>query len=121
MDALAPVATGSATVNAEVDYVESQRALLQTCEELKAANYRDWEMWGMQQAMGNAECAGVSEVVIRGAVRHRHGGLGTTQSMVFFIRENERLDLQIQGVPGRDGRKRSVAEVGVQSDLDGGS
>ena len=121
MGAPAPIATVSEPVTSTFASGENRRALLQACEELTAAKYRDWEMWGMQQAMGNTECAGVNEVVIRGAVRHRHGGLGTTQSMVFFIRDNERLDLQIQGVSGREGRKRSVAEVGVQSDLDGGS
>ena len=124
MEVLAPAAPVSSPVRTEVDYVASRRALLHACEELKAANYRDWETWDLQHAMGNAECAGAHEVVIRGAVRHRHGGLGTTQSMVFFVREDERLDLQIQGVPERAERKRPVADVGVQSDRsdrDGGS
>ena len=119
-DVPASVAMASEPVPPDFDYEASQRALRHACEELTAAQYRDWEMWGMQQAMGNADCVGVNEVVIRGAVRHRHGGLGTTQSMVFFLRDSERLDLQIQGVPGREGRKRSVAEMGVQADLDGG-
>ena len=107
-----PVALGT-TIR---DDTTDRRALMRACEELKAARYRDWEMWELQHAMDNVDCGGSHEVVLRGAVRHRHGGLGSTQSMLFRVREDERLELQIEGVRDRQVRKRPLVDVGTQSD-----
>ena len=90
-----------------------RRQMLQVCEELKAASFRDWEDWEVQVEMGNVP-RGPLELCVRGAVRHAHGGLGNVQSLLFHLQPNERVDLQVYGPRMRS--LRSTSEQGVQTD-----
>ena len=54
--------------------------------------------WELGHALSPASCPrSLVTVRVRGGVRHERGGLGTTQSIFFFLDANkrERLDLQL--------------------------
>ena len=94
---------------------EMQKAMLLAGEELTAAKYRDWEQWQLQHDMGSIHTR-AREVLVRGAVRHVHGGLGTSQSMQYYLHDDERLEVQIYAAQGgsSQGRKRPVQNVSTQ-------
>ena len=57
---------------------------------------QNWEDWEMGHAMAPESCsASMVAIRVRGGIRHDHGGLGTTQSMLSYMnaRRMERLEL----------------------------
>ena len=66
-----------------------------TCEEHRARLLREWEEETMCEAMNGVAPEAGALLVIRGGVRRVHGGQGTTQTIMFRIREGETLDLRI--------------------------
>ena len=82
----------------EQELRDMQAAMIQACEQRKAAAYRDWEEWGLHHAPASSSCSrSLVAVQVRGGVRHGHGGFGTTQSMILYMdtAKRERIDLQI--------------------------
>ena len=115
---LVPQHPGARSEDGGVEDRAMQLAMEKVCEEHKAERYRDWELWEMQWVLGNVQTR-AREVMVRGAVRHRHGGMGTSQTMAFHVCEDERVELHIQGVPSGQGRrrKRTVRNASTQSEF----
>ena len=115
---IVPQHPGERSEDVVVEDTAMQLAMERVCEEHKAERYRDWELWEMQWVLGNVQTR-AREVMVRGAVRHRHGGTGTSQTMAFHVCEDERVELHIQGVPSGQGRrrKRTVRNASTQSEF----
>ena len=69
--------------------------MMMACEEHRARLLREWEEETMCEAMNGVAPEAGTLLVIRGGVRRVHGGQGTTQTIMFRIREGETLDLRI--------------------------
>ena len=74
-------------------------------ERWRAARYREWEEWLLQNEMDTAAARlrpGAMQVTIRGGVRSAGGLFGVTQTLGFELRQGESVDLSIKFEKGRD-------------------
>ena len=93
---------------------DMRRAMELECDRWRAEQYRTWEEWEMRNAMapvpvsdGNNEL----EVTIRGGVRHRGGILGPTQSMLFNIAADGRIELSFSARVRSEVQQRGCDEA----------
>ena len=90
-----------------------RRGMLQECERLRAAQYRQWEREVTDEALNEPMRPEGLLLVVRGGVRRHTGHQGTTQTIMFRIQPGETVDLRI-AAPEREVHQRHQGREGAE-------